>query len=230
MAAADAIETRVAAAEALAWSVPSNVAETELNAATRRVAAVARERRACGAALFRVPPEYYSLPLSERAALLCCPMDRLCKTIVLQFDSATPPAGFAGKYVAVMVQYAAKLDMDRVAKFLKGKGGAADLRLSMADKAAELTGFDFNGVSVVGMATPMPIIVAKPIAQLPAPALVWLGGGAPDMKLRMFVSQLLRHEVFAPEGAAGGAAESKGSWVHVVDCSIPRDADDAALD
>lgn len=68
----------------------------------------------------------------------------------------------------------------------------------------------------------MPIIVCKAIAQLPPPASIWLGGGAEDVKLRLFVHTLLRPESYDDGGGGGVAAPA------VVDCSIPRGVDEEA--
>lgn len=215
------------AVEDAALSVPSNCAESSLSAPALKVVSTLRAKRVAGAALFRVPADYYDRPLASRAAILGCPIDRLCKTIVLENPAGTTtdpraPLGTV-KYVAVIIQYVAKLDSARLSAFVRARGGSSDARLSLAeDGTGALTGFPFNGVCPVGLATPMPIIITKPLTQLAAPASVWLGGGEPDLKLRMFVSQLGREEIYTH--AAGGVP------VYTVDCAIPRDAEDVGAE
>lgn len=224
---AESLETRVRAAEDAAFAVPSNCAESSFSAPVLRVKSTLLSKRVAGAALFRVPRDYYDHPLAARAAILGCPIDRLCKTIVLEnpAGTSTDPRAPLGtvKYIAVIIQYVAKLDTARLSSFVRARGGSADARLSLAeDGAGALTGFPFNGVCPVGLATAMPIIITKPLTQLAPPASVWLGGGEPDLKLRMFVSQLIREDIYSE--VPGGVP------VYTVDCAIPRDAEDVGAD
>ncbi len=54
-------------------------------------------------------------------------------------------------------------------------------RLAPEDISDELSGFAHNGVSPVGLATRLPIIMSDRIAAL-QPGVFWLGGGEPDLK------------------------------------------------
>jgi prolyl-tRNA editing enzyme YbaK/EbsC (Cys-tRNA(Pro) deacylase) len=133
------------------------------------------------------------------------------------------------KYVAVLVPYAYRLRLDALAKFV---GGGASLKL--ADGADALTGFGFNGMTPVGSRTPIPLVVSRPVllggsAASPSPSpfpCVWLGGGDVDLKLRLFVRQLLRPGALAAAMGAEGPAAS--AYVpSVADCAEPRDGGDS---
>jgi prolyl-tRNA editing enzyme YbaK/EbsC (Cys-tRNA(Pro) deacylase) len=199
-------ENRLSRLERLAEDIQANCDLEALSNPAKRVVAAAKDHRLLGCALFRVPASYYSLPLSERATKLASAPAQLCKTVVFSFSNA--PEGCAWRYFAVIVQYLARLDMERITKYVKAAAGASgDVSIKMADDGEAVSGFSFNSVSPLGLATAMPLIVAKPICKLPY---IWLGGGEPDLKLRLFTSQLQR-------------LGSTKLPVVVVDCSIARD-------
>lgn len=234
-----ALAARLASCEAAAATVQSNFELASAPEPVRRVAANVAARRLLGAALFRVPADYYGRPLAERAALLRCPVDRLCKTIVLENTAA--PAGAAApdaplgsqRYVAVVLQYVTRLDMPALERLLRRSAGpGGDVKLRQAADAPALTGFGFNAVTPWGSTTPLPVVVTKQVAAIAAPSsavaaghpYVWLGGGAEDVKLRLFLPQLLQ------AGGRGGGVAS----VAVLDVAVSRgagdeDDDDGAL-
>jgi prolyl-tRNA editing enzyme YbaK/EbsC (Cys-tRNA(Pro) deacylase) len=227
---ADDAAARLAACEAAAATVQCNFDLPSAPEPVRRVAADVAASRLLGAALFRVPADYYSRPLAERATLLGCPVDRLCKTIVLE-NAAAPAAAAADaplgsqRYVAVVLQYVTRLDMPALERLLRRSAGAGgDVKLRQAADAPAFTGFMFNAVTPWGSCAPLPVVVTKQVAALasvPPPAhlhpYVWLGGGAEDVKLRLFLPQLLR----SGSGGGGGVAS-----VTVLDVAVPRGAGD----
>ncbi len=215
------LEARVSALEARAAAVQTNVPGDEQSEAQRRVAAALTSARVLGSALVRVPGDYYGRPLAARAALLGCSPEQLCKTIVLENSAAGTVAGSPdaplsrARFVCVVLQYTARLKMEALARFL----GDASLAMAPLEVADALTGFPHNAMTVFGMRSPMPVIIAKAAVEAAAAAplagFVWLGGGDVDVKLRVFVKQLLRPDVLAPA-------------VAVLDCTVPRaDEEDA---
>jgi prolyl-tRNA editing enzyme YbaK/EbsC (Cys-tRNA(Pro) deacylase) len=215
------MEARVAALERRALAVQTNVARAQLTERERRVVDAAANAELLGSAVVRVPSTYYQIPLARRAELLNCPPQHLCKTIVLENAAGTVVGDpsqplHQQRYLAVVVQYVAKLSMDVVTKFV---GAPSRLTLAPLDAASSLTGFGLNGMTIVGVPTPFPVIVARDVARLP---FIWLGGGEVDAKLRLFTAQLLE------DGKAGRAmgAGANRRVIHVVDCSEPRDGDD----
>ena len=123
------------------------------------------------------------------------------------------------KYVCVVLQYdGPKLDKNKltdVVRTLEGSNAAAKKQYNMRMVAGELStalsgeeargthhryhlptdlsstfvaGFEHNAVTPLGMTTPMPLLLAEPLQALPD---VWLGGGEPDLKLRVDVAQFV---------------------------------------
>ena len=171
-----------------------------------------------GSALYRVSPDYYNLSLRSRAAQLDCDVEQLCKTLVFEnvHPSSRPPEGSPPQLYAVVLQYVARLDVEALEKSIRARYfGGISVKLRAAEGVHELTGFAFNAVTIFGSRCAMRVFVAKPVSLLP---FVWLGGGEPDVKLRMFTSQLLRPDVLSAA---------------VLDCTELRDdgedEDDSAL-
>lgn len=203
------LEARVSALEALLHAVPSNIPASELTPPLARV----REAlcRLPGAALFRVPANYYALDLRSRARLLCCSPHQLCKTLIFENPAAAassstaagrsaPPPALGARYVAVVLQYTHKLDLGALQRLLGAPG------LALAADGAQLSGFAHNGVSPFGMAGGgMPVLWCKSVLALGGA--VWVGGGEPDVKARVFV------------GALRGAGLAPAA---VLDVSLPR--------
>lgn len=222
----DALLVRLTRAEAVARTVQSNVADESRSKFYRRVAADLLAKGVLGATLFRVPGDYYSQSLSQRAKLLGSSVDRLCKTLILENLAAAAPSAPPvpcvltdrshlprSRYLAVVVPYVQKLDTEALSRFLRASGATpADppgVKLVHAENGDALADFPFNGVTVFGCAVSMPIIVCKALLEGPTPY-VWLGGGEVDLKLRIPVRQLVR-------------------FAHVCDCSAERtsEGDDA---
>ena len=64
--------------------VRTNVPVDERTPAHRRAEAAVTASGMPGAVLYRVPPNYYKLPLRARAKLLGAPADALCKSLLLE--------------------------------------------------------------------------------------------------------------------------------------------------
>ena len=190
---ASPLEARLARLEALARTVQNNFG----SGAPCPSPAVQRVERALqglpGAALLRVPANYYALPLRERARLLGAPVGALCKTLVLENKQAAGGAAAPGdvraplaqqRFLAVIVQYAAKLNLAALGKAL---GGGA--RLELAAEGRALTGFEHNAVTHLGALTPLPVVLAREAAECGC-AYIMLGGGQEDVKARVFLRPL----------------------------------------
>lgn len=212
------LEDRVSRLEAAAAGVASDIPAGELSERNHRVSAAVTRDGMLGCALLRVPPDYYSRSLAQRAVLLGAPTAHLCKTIVFEQGApSTPSASSAAplvvgdataplarqRYVAVIVQYSARIALDRLQRVL----GWSSLAMAPLPAADALTGFGHNGMTPLGSRTPLPLVLARAIAELPPPAAIWLGGGDVDVKLRVFVPQLL----------------SRRAAVTVADVSDPRE-------
>jgi prolyl-tRNA editing enzyme YbaK/EbsC (Cys-tRNA(Pro) deacylase) len=97
------------------------------------------------------------------------------------------------------VQYTHRLDISALQRALGAPG------LALAADGARLAGFSHNGVSPFGMAAAVPVVWCK--GALAGGGAVWVGGGEPDVKARVFAGALQK------SGAAPAA---------VLDVSVPR--------
>lgn len=174
----------MAAAEAAVAGVPAtfDVMAASTPAAVVRVRDDVVRRGLRGCALARVPPGYYGLPLASRAALLQCPVSRLCKMLLFVNGSASASEDAAApisraRHIGVVLQYASKLDVGALQSWLASRPGApSDVRLTLAEDGEALTGFEHNGLSPFGSRRPLcHLVVSKAVARLPSPAFVWLG-------------------------------------------------------
>lgn len=150
----------------------------------------------------RVPMDYYNWPLeSRRAALAAASIDHLCKSIVLVNTQA--PSNVVdcsdrnySKYYVVVVQYTARFNAETVKNFLftlnNGKipKKKFNLRLAPEEISNNLTGFEHNAVTCIGMKTDIPVILDEAIAKL-SPDYFWLGGGEVDLKLGIRTSEFI---------------------------------------
>jgi len=219
----EALYSRLALVESKARSTQSNVDEASRSEYFLRVEADIARKGILGTVIYRVPRDYYELPLVQRAKLLSSPVKQLCKTLVLENvgPSSSPPLPLPldwtknkaflpqSRFIAVVVPYVQKLDIETLARFVRSSATSSDcvlppVKLVHAENGDKLTGFPFNGVTVFGGKIEMPIIVCKVLLEA---SYVWLGGGEVDLKLRIPVPQLMLYS-------------------HACDCSIERDSGD----
>ena len=207
------LEQRVIALEALAAAVQVTDGAAYDDAARAVLDAVTRAGLT-GAALVRVPADYYSLSLEARGAILACPPAALCKTLVFE-NAAASVIGHAAdvgdaRFVAVVLQYTHKLDVSTLEAFLRRHSATGATSLRAAPDIIAVTGFAPGGVTPFGWTCSAPVLVSKSVASLPAASVpfVWLGGGHPLVKLRVSARELCAR-------AAG-----------VVACTVARDASD----
>ena len=162
-----------------------------LSASAARVEAAVLRAGLLGCVLARVPADYYNRPLAWRAALLGgCDVGALAKTLILEVEGrgGAPEAAAASaplarqRFVAVVVPYTCELLWEVLAR-----AAGAPLRLAAAGEA--LTGFVHGAVTPLGSKTELAVVVAKQLARR---RFFWLGGGEPDIKLRVFTAQFLR--------------------------------------
>eukprot|EP00735_Rhodelphis_limneticus_P013551 TRINITY_DN735_c0_g1::TRINITY_DN735_c0_g1_i1::g.18433::m.18433 TRINITY_DN735_c0_g1::TRINITY_DN735_c0_g1_i1::g.18433 ORF type:complete len:491 (+),score=97.73,SAM_2/PF07647.12/2.2e-15,SAM_2/PF07647.12/6e+03,SAM_1/PF00536.25/7.6e-15,tRNA_edit/PF04073.10/1.5e-07,Ste50p-SAM/PF09235.5/1.9e-05,SAM_PNT/PF02198.11/4.6e-05,SAM_PNT/PF02198.11/1.8e+03,Herpes_BLLF1/PF05109.8/0.18,Herpes_BLLF1/PF05109.8/38 TRINITY_DN735_c0_g1_i1:77-1549(+) len=163
------------------------------------------EKLSIGSGRFRrVPQDYYSRTLDERRAILnAANCSQLCKTMVVENTSWTPNASvdpkFNSRHYAIVIQYGTKFDPERLSKLFRGLSGLSKrsyhFRLANDKEMEELSGFEHNSVTPVGMKTALPIVLSQAITEV-HPPFMWLGAGEVDLKLGMLVEEFLR--VFNP--------------------------------
>ena len=194
-----ALEARVAAAE-------KKQSGTSASSAPVRVMSACAAAGAPSAILVRAPAEYYAWPLAERARFLGCPTAHLCKTIVMENIHCTHDAllpRFNSRFYAVVVQYVAKLNIEKIKKVIREQWPTAEedstagpcpsnkhfkFQVAPGDASARLTGFEHNAVTLYGMREPVPILVDEAVAALP---FVWMGGGEESLKLKVNVREVV---------------------------------------
>lgn len=189
-------ERRLEVCESRARTVATNVVGEKSEAHTR-VEAALLALPLLGCAILAVPEEWYRKPLLWRATHVGCTPGALCKTLILaNAAGSSTDAGaplWAQRYLAVVVQYTARLDLAALQRALiTSAGGAACPTpvLSLAPGAEELTGFATGGMAPFGSRTSLPLIVARAALEGDAGPCLWLGGGEVALKLRVFKSQL----------------------------------------
>ncbi|KAL0716757.1 hypothetical protein Bca4012_066079 [Brassica carinata] len=178
-------------------SLPDDESQT-----VSRLSAILRSGGVNDFSFKRVSPDYYDWPLeSRRDVLRASSVDHLCKSIVLVNTQASSNVLDCSdrnnsKYYVVVVQYTARFNAEAVKNFLyslnEGKipKKRFNLRLAPEETSIQLTGFEHNAVTCVGMKTSIPVILDEAITKL-KPDFFWLGGGEIDLKLGVRTSEFL---------------------------------------
>ncbi|XP_021831953.1 uncharacterized protein LOC110771898 [Prunus avium] len=173
-----------------------------VGATEARLSAILRANGVKDFAFKRVPADYYDWSLDDRRDVLgAASVHHLCKSIVLvntQAQSSVVDCSDSNnsKYYVVVVQYTARFNAEAVKNFLyslnEGKIAKKkfNLRLAPEETSVELTGFEHNGVTCVGMKTDIPVILDEAIQKL-SPDFFWLGGGEIDLKLGIRTSEFI---------------------------------------
>jgi prolyl-tRNA editing enzyme YbaK/EbsC (Cys-tRNA(Pro) deacylase) len=132
-------------------------------------------------------------------------------------NQTDPPRSFLlyyKQYFAVIVQYTARLDTEKLRNHVHAAARGAlsrkavNMRLCPEDVSAALTGCGHNAVSPVGLPQPLPLLLSDRVAAL-SPDEFWLGAGEVDLKLGLSATEFVR--AYAPtvldctaEGVFGG--------------------------
>ncbi|KAG2378323.1 hypothetical protein C9374_008466 [Naegleria lovaniensis] len=156
----------------------------------------------------QVPADYYSRSLEERRDILQTEsIHQLCKSLILENSKCVKTdcsERSNSKFYCVIVQYSAKFNSKKLTKFVRelnqGKLGKKQFVFSLADanKAFELTGYDYNGVSPVPLPSKehvnVPIVLDKKIVD--DHKQFWVGGGTEDWKILFNTDEFIR--IFNP--------------------------------
>jgi prolyl-tRNA editing enzyme YbaK/EbsC (Cys-tRNA(Pro) deacylase) len=166
-----------------------------------RVKKACKELKLVTARFHRVPSDYYSKSLQQRAKLLGAPsVHMLCKSMILEnthcinTDNSDPKNA---RFYCVIMQYTTKLSSDKLMRFLRELNAKEKLgkrqfyfRLAHKEDQLRLTGFKFNAVSPVGMTYYIPLILSKSIVD--QVDFIYMGGGEVDIKLEVSVSEFIK--------------------------------------
>ena len=199
-----------------------DAAENQLN--VNRVRRSLQEKQVLTFTMKKVPTEYYSLSLAERAKILqAASVSQLCKTIVLENtlweDDGSKALDLSNaRYVALVLQYEAKMDTEELASKIHllrptdRRISRRKFKFQLAPEAVSdvMTGFIHNAVAPIGLRTPIPLVVCQRCLDV-SPPFLFLGGGEVDMKLGISTSDLMRATGAQSLGyvsTARGAAEN----------------------
>ncbi|XP_057977783.1 uncharacterized protein LOC131164534 [Malania oleifera] len=167
-----------------------------------RLSAILRSNGVRDFAFKRVPSDYYDRPFESRRDILgAASIDHLCKSIVLVNTQAQSNVTDCSdrnnsKYYVVVVQYTARFNAEMVKSFLYSLNNGKiakkkfNLRLAPEESSHQLTGYEHNGVTCIGMKTDIPVILDEAIVKL-SPNFFWLGGGEIDLKLGIRTSEFV---------------------------------------
>ncbi|KAH9607142.1 hypothetical protein KSS87_005067 [Heliosperma pusillum] len=173
------------------------------DATAERLSAVLRSNDVVDFTFKVVPSDYYDRPLEVRRDLLdAASIHHLCKSIVLVNTQA--PSHIVdcsnrnnSKYYIVVVQYTARLNADMVKNYLYSINDGKipkkkfNLRLAPEEVSNNLTGFEHNAVTCIGMKTDIPVILDEAIVKL-SPDYFWLGGGEVYLKMGIRTSEFIQ--------------------------------------
>ncbi len=202
------------ALERSSWNVGNDDDSVAAACAIVITPALSRARRHtqsthCYSAAWRhCPSGYYSRSLDERVKDLGANnIAQLCKACLFENKNYVAPDckmddPTNSRYYLIVVQYIESINAKKLASELRGlrpPGSTrfspayfSDLRLAPSDEAMALTGYGHNGVSPFGMLDPtIPIVVCASITKI-RPQFIWMGGGHPDWKLGVSVSEFVK--------------------------------------
>ena len=189
----------------LSSSSSSFSSSSSSSSSSAAVARVEAHLRHCNLLAFwtrRVPADYYQRSLEDRASLLNCGTDQLCKTILLEnslYNEEEDGKGSrVGRFFAVVVQYVCKIDAEKLRDVIRKLHSPplprkrVNLRLVASEVSEAVTGFSHNAVSPFGMlrTETIPVIICSRITRLKVP-FVYLGGGETDLKIGLSVTSLI---------------------------------------
>ncbi|XP_048447596.1 uncharacterized protein LOC103960606 [Pyrus x bretschneideri] len=184
--------------------IPSSTQNAAVGATEARLSAILLANGVKDFAFKRVASDYYDWSLdARRDALRAASIHHLCKSIVLvntQAQSSVVDCSDRNnsKYYVVVVQYTARFNAEAVKNFLYSLNDGKiakkkfNMRLAPEDTSIQLTGFEHNAVTCVGMKTDIPVIMDEAIEKL-SPDFFWLGGGEVDLKLGIRTSEFISY-------------------------------------
>lgn len=153
--------------------------------------------------IVHVPPNYYQVPLQERAVLLNAHINQLCKSIVFEnkeCESTDCSDRTNSRYYLIVLQYAAKFEASLLADVVHSLRPPAErlpkkrfhFQLAPEDVNEALTGCTHNAVTPFGLLnSSIPVIVCKRLLDM-QPKFLYLGGGAVDVKLGMPLDSFIK--------------------------------------
>ncbi|KAL9433780.1 hypothetical protein AB3S75_028592 [Citrus x aurantiifolia] len=184
-------------------AVPASTPHTTIRDTEARLSNILRSNVVNDFQFKKVPSDYYDWPLeSRRDVLAAASIHHLCKSIVLVNTQAQSNVVDCSdrnnsKYYVVVVQYTARFNAEAVKNFLYTLNNGKipkkkfNLRLAPEETSMNLTGYEHNAVTCIGMKTDIPVILDEAITKL-SPDFFWLGGGETDLKWGIKTSEFIK--------------------------------------
>ncbi|GAY43518.1 hypothetical protein CUMW_075100 [Citrus unshiu] len=184
-------------------AVPASTPHTTIRDTEARLSNILRSNGVNDFQFKKVPSDYYDWPLeSRRDVLAAASIHHLCKSIVLVNTQAQSNVVDCSdrnnsKYYVVVVQYTARFNAEAVKNFLYTLNNGKipkkkfNLRLAPEETSMNLTGYEHNAVTCIGMKTDIPVILDEAITKL-SPDFFWLGGGETDLKWGIKTSEFIK--------------------------------------
>lgn len=146
-----------------------------------------------------VPEAYYMWRLEARAECLGAPsIQYLCKSLLMEnrkaADSSDPTNP---KYVLVIVQYAASLDVRKLVNAIRAlrpvkqrlDDSQFDFRIASEEDNDRITGYTHNSVTPFGLLEPVQVVLTHEVVPL---KFFWMGGGHVHVKVGVAVSDFCK--------------------------------------
>lgn len=151
----------------------------------------------------RCPDDYYDWELSKRRAFLNAPSTKhLTKSIVFENTRHEGPCHSKllceARYVCCVVPYGCGVDTDEVRRLVRESGSngcvppLSKYNFRLAGDCVDITGYEPNAVTPLGIKTPMPVLLDVEITRLYPPTF-WLGGGQVSLKWFVHLHEFLKH-------------------------------------
>lgn len=184
-------------------AVPASTPHSTIRDTEARLSNILRSNGVNDFQFKKVPSDYYDWPLeSRRDVLAAASIHHLCKSIVLVNTQAQSNVVDCSdrnnsKYYVVVVQYTARFNAEAVKNFLYTLNNGKipkkkfNLRLAPEETSMNLTGYEHNAVTCIGMKTDIPVILDEAITKL-SPDFFWLGGGETDLKWGIKTSEFIK--------------------------------------
>ncbi|KAI8619109.1 hypothetical protein BC830DRAFT_1165633 [Chytriomyces sp. MP71] len=140
---------------------------------------------------FHVESDYYSWSLERRMLRMCAPsIHHLCKTLFFENTRYEEKEGHD-----LLVQYTGKLNSQKLTNYVRGLSNGTkkgfNLRVASEAESDSFTGYKTGGVTPLGMARKVPVILCEAITRL-QPCVFWMGAGHLDWKVAVPVDAFVR--------------------------------------
>jgi prolyl-tRNA editing enzyme YbaK/EbsC (Cys-tRNA(Pro) deacylase) len=156
----------------------------------------------------RAPSEYYEQPLEFRMEVCkASSIHHLCKALIMVNTRAAENCqGWSdptfSQYYLVIIQYSkGRIHTDKLNKFIHGLAAGrcgksqVNMRLCREEVSNELSGFEHNAVSPIGLKERLPMVISDKILKL-EPDFFFLGAGEVDLKVGLRARDFV--EVYKP--------------------------------